>query len=194
MSLDEPRELLFEIEKEQEMRNIVRIIGVSLVLMAGSLMVAGVAWAQAEETPITIRFICEDVGEPERFWVDEDGIEHGRDHLEDCTLRRDMVGTTLGLSSWDLDPDAGYYLSRGYYAFTGRILGGEMTTGVGRYTLEGNRINGVWYYTSDDIIHLAGGGLVKLSGDWRGGRLLVVSGVLLDPPGGAKRQGPRPRR
>jgi hypothetical protein len=32
------------------MRNIVRIIGVSLAAMAGSLMVAGVAWAQAEET------------------------------------------------------------------------------------------------------------------------------------------------
>jgi hypothetical protein len=176
------------------MRNIVRIIGVSVVLMAGSVMVAGVAWAQAEETPITIRFRCEDVGEPERFWVDEDGIEHIRDWVESCTVGRDIVGTILGLSSSDLDRDAGYYLSRGYYGFTGRVLGGEMTTGVGHYTLEGNRINGVWHYTSDDLMHLEGGGLVKTSGAWRGGRPIIYSGVLLDPPGGAKRQGPRPRR
>jgi hypothetical protein len=181
-------------EKEQQMRNIVRIVGVSLVLMAGGLLVSGVAWAQAEETPITVRYICEDVGEPDRFWVDEDGIEHGRDQLERCTLRRDMVGTILGLSSWDLDRDRDYYLSRGYYAFTGSVLGGEPTTGVGHYTLEGNRIDGVWHYTSDDLMHLDGGGLVKLSGAWRGGARIIYSGVFLDPPGGAKRQGPRPRR
>jgi len=179
----------------RKMSNKIRIIGASLTLLAGLLLVAGVAWAQAEETPITVQFVfCNDVGEPERFWVDEDGIEHVRDQFNRCDARRDMIGTELAWSSWDLDRDTGYYLERGYYAFTGRILGGEMTTGVGHYTLEGNKIDGAWYYTSDDLMHLDGGGLVKLSGTWEGGKRIIYKGVLLDPPGGESRQGPRPRR
>jgi hypothetical protein len=133
------------------MRNIVRVIGVSLAAMAGSLMVAGVAWAQAVETPITVRFIdwgCE-WGEPERVWVDEDGIEHGRDLLISCSTRRDMFGTIAAWNSWDFDPAAGHLIQNGYYSFVGTLLG-EPTTAVGRFTGEGNRIEGVWTYTREE--------------------------------------------
>jgi hypothetical protein len=177
------------------MRNIVRVIGVSLAAMAGSLMVAGVAWAQAVETPITVRFIdwgCE-WGEPERVWVDEDGIEHGRDLLISCPTRRDMFGTIAAWNSWDFDPAAGHLIQNGYYSFVGTLLG-EPTTAVGRFTGEGDRIEGVWTYTREDVMHLAGGGLVKLSGTWEAGERIILSGTLLDPPGGESRQGPRPRR
>ncbi len=48
------------------MRNIVRIIGVGLAAMTGILLVSGVAWAQAEETPIAGRWSsCGELEEPE---------------------------------------------------------------------------------------------------------------------------------
>jgi hypothetical protein len=177
------------------MRNIVRIIGVSLAAMAGSLMVASVAWAQAEETPITVRILdCQQIEEPERDWVDEDGIRHIRDGLYSCKRRRDVVGREIGWSSADIDPTAGHISEHGYYSFTGKILGGELTSGVGRYTTEGNRIDGVWTYTSEDVMHVDGGGLVKLWGTWKGGEPMIYTGVLLETPGGTSRHGPRPRR
>jgi hypothetical protein len=177
------------------MRNIVRVIGVSLAAMAGLLLVSGVAWAQAVETPITVQiYDCEPIEDPERReWVDEDGIVHVRDNMQWCRVRRGMVGTITGWASWDIDPAAGHWFERAYYAFSGWVLD-ELTTGVGRYTGEGNRIEGVWTYTGDHLVHLDGGGLVKLSGTWEAGERIILSGTLLDPPGGESRQGPRPRR
>jgi hypothetical protein len=106
-----------------------------------------------------------------------------------------MVGTITGWSSWDLDPAAGHYSERVYYAFVGTVLGGELTGAVARGTREGNRIEGVWTLTSEDVMHLDGGGLVKLSGTWEGGAArIILRGTVLDPPGGESRQGPRPRR
>jgi hypothetical protein len=178
------------------MRNIVRIIGVGLAAMAGGLLVSGVAWAQAEETPITVRNLgCESIENPERRdWVDEDGIEHVRDNLFHCWTGRDMVGEIIGWGNWDEDPAAGYHFQHGYYAFTGSILG-EPATGVGRYTHERHRIEGVWISTQEDVMHLVGGGLVKLSGTWEtGARRIIFQGTVLDTPGGERRNGPRTRR
>ena len=177
------------------MRNKIRIIGVSLAAMAGLLLVSGVAWAQAEETPISWRNSgYEMLEEAERFWVDEDGIEHARDILTSCWTERDMVGERIQWHSWDFDRAAGHVFQRGYYSFTGSILG-EPATGVGRFTHERNRIEGVWINTQEDVMHLAGGGLVLLSGTWEtGSARRILRGILLDPPGGESRQGPRPRR
>ena len=83
------------------------------------------------------------------------------------------------------------YFERGYFAYTGKVLGGEPTTGVGHYTIECHMIEGVWSCTAEDLVHLDGGGLVKTSGAWKGGEAIIYSGFLLDTPGGAKRNGPR---
>jgi hypothetical protein len=174
------------------MRNTIQLLGASLVSLVGILLVSGVAWAQAVETPITVSFFrCGTLEEPERDWVDEDGIRHLRNELFSCMRGINMRGKDIGWSNSDRDPTAGYYFEHGYYSFTGRVLSGEQTTGVGRYTVEGNRIEGVWNYTSDDVMHLEGGGLVKLSGAWKAGESVIYSGVLLETPGGAKRNGPR---
>ncbi|MBW2541493.1 MAG: hypothetical protein JRF15_05315 [Deltaproteobacteria bacterium] len=167
-------------------------IAVGLASMDGLLLVSGVAWAQAEETPITVRITNREfTDEPEtRRWVDEDGIEHVRDQLVYAFFRNDMVGTIRGWRSWDLDPAAGHWFEHGYYAFTGRILG-ELTTGVGRFTWEGNRIEGVWTYTGDFLMHLDDGGLVEMSATVQQDQPIILQGILLDPPGGAKRNGPR---
>jgi len=42
---------------EDQMNNTIRSIAVSLVSLAGLLLVSGAAWAQATETPITVRFV-----------------------------------------------------------------------------------------------------------------------------------------
>jgi hypothetical protein len=174
------------------MKQKVRIVGLSLVSMAGMLLVSGVGWAQAVETPIMVSFFqCETLEEPERNWVDEDGIRHIRNELYRCRRGIDMRGRDIAWANSDRDPTAGYYTEHGYYTFTGRILDGEPTTGVGRYTVEGHKIDGVWNYTSEDVMHVEGGGLSRLSAAWKAGERLIYSGVLLETPGGAKRNGPR---
>ena len=174
------------------MRNIVRIIGVSLASMAGILLVSGVAWAQATETPIEVRVgNCRLFGDPDREWVDDEGIRHIRDQMFRCKRTRDMVGTDTGWASGDLDGAGGYTFERGYYAFTGSILGGELTSGVGRYTEECNRTDGVWSCTSNDVLHLDGGGMVKFDLAWEGDDPTFFTGTFLETPGGAKRNGPR---
>jgi hypothetical protein len=173
------------------MKNVVRIIGVGLASMAGILLISGVAWAQATETPIQGRwFSCGSLAEPEREWVDEDGIEHGRDGLYSCRHQGSLMGLEKGWASWDIN--RGVWVSEhGYYTFTGRVLGGDFTTGVARYTLECSTIEGVGTCIEDHVIHLDGGSLAKFSGTWNPGGARTYTGTLLDPPGGAKRNGPR---
>jgi len=175
------------------MRNEIWTAAVSLAAMSGILLVGGVTWAQAEETPIEVQFYgCRIQGSPEREWVDDEGIRHIRDQMFRCRRTRDMVGRDVGWASGDQDLAGGYTFERGYYAFTGTVLGGELTGGVGRYTEECNKIEGVWNCTSHDVMHLNGGSLVKLSATYDGDDpVLIYSGTLLDPPGGESRNGPR---
>lgn len=176
------------------MRTEIRTIEVSLVSIAGLLLVAGAAWAQAAKTPIQFEiYQVVLLDEAERRWVDEDGVEHARNERYRDRLRGDMIGRDIAWNNWDRDRTNGYYFENGYYTFTGRILGGDPTTGYGRYTVEGNRIEGVWHYTSDDVMHLEDGGLVKASGAWQGGEAIIYSGILLETQGGGSRQGPRRR-
>jgi len=182
------------IEKEQEMRNIVRIIGASLASMAGIMLVSGVASAQATETPITVRFISfQQLEEPVREWVDEEGIEHARDEYYTARRRGDMIGVEVGFDSWDGNLASDHYFERGFYSFTGAILGSEPTTGVGRYKLECNRIEGVQFCSAEDVMQLEGGGLVKLFATSEDSPLNPWTGTLLETPGGEKRNGPRIR-
>jgi hypothetical protein len=167
------------------------MIGVSLAAMAGILLVSGVAWAQAEEKPISFWLVnCADLAAPEREWVDEDGVRHRRDVRYSCERRGNIRGTEVGWYSADVDLPGDHRFLRAYYSFSGRILG-ESTSGVGRLTEECNRIEGVWNCTGEDVMHLHGGGLVKVTSAWKGGEDTPWTGFLLDPPGGAKRNGPR---
>jgi hypothetical protein len=177
------------------MKSKIRIIGVSLASMAGLLLVSGVAWAQAGQEEISWWNTGYTMLEPaERFWVDEDGIEHGRDELGRNRRRGGLRGVEEGPVSWDWDRATGDYFERGYFTYTGSVLGGEPTSGVGHYTIECHRIEDVQTCTGHDLVQLDGGGLVQTSAAWEGGEDVIWTGIVLDPPGGAKRQGPRPRR
>jgi len=111
-------------EKEREMRNTVRIIGMSLASMAGILLVPGIASAQALKTPIEGSWAnCFDRGEPDREWVDEDGIIHVRGQRYRCRHDGDIVGRENGVFDFDSDPDAGTRFEHGTSSFGGQILG-----------------------------------------------------------------------
>ncbi len=106
--------------------------------------------------------------------------------------RGDLVGNEVGWVSWDWDRTTGDYFERGYFAYTGKVLGGDLTRGGGRFTIEGPRIEGEWTSTGDDVMHLDGGGLVKTSAAWEDGEPVIWwSGTLLETPGGGSRNGPR---
>jgi len=162
------------------MRNIVRIIGATLASMAGILLVSGVAWAQAQKTPITWwNTGYQLLEEAERFWVDEDGIEHGRDEMYRNPRNGDLIGSEVGWLSWDLDRATGDYFERGHFSYTGRLFR-LPTSGFGHYTIECHTIEGVQSCTSDDLVRLDGSGLVKTT--WEGGQTDIYSGFLLDSP------------
>ncbi|MBW1844437.1 MAG: hypothetical protein JRE38_06825 [Deltaproteobacteria bacterium] len=172
------------------MKNEIRIIGVGLAAMAGILLVSSSAWAQAEETPIQGRWLdCQNLVEPEREWVDEDGIEHRRNALYSCRHRGSLRGLEKGWASSERNP--GVWVSeRGYYSYTGTILG-EQGPGVARYTLECSRVEGAMTCLEEHVMHPYGGGLVKFSGTWNPGGPRTYTGTFLDTPGGGKRNGPR---
>jgi len=172
------------------MRNKILTIGTALVPMVGTLLVSAVAWGQAEETLITWRNIGYQIlEEAERQWVDEDGIEHGRDEMYRNPRRGDLIGDEVGWVSWDWDPGTGDYFERGHFAYTGSVLGSELTGGIGHYTIECHRIAEVRTCTGDDLIHLDGGDLVKTSAAWEGNINPLWSGILLEPSrGGAKKR------
>jgi hypothetical protein len=122
-------------------------IAVGLTLVIGLLLVSGVAWAQAEKQSVNYLLgDCNDLAEPEREWVDEEGIRHIRDVMYRCERRRQISGVEIGWYSGDIDLAGDHRFFRAYYSFTGLVLN-EPATGVGRVTEECNRIEGVWNCT-----------------------------------------------
>jgi hypothetical protein len=89
----------------------------------------------------TDRFPCRDQGEPDRFWVGEDGVEHTRGARNWCRFVGDL---------WDgdLDRASGTWFEHGaLLRFDGTILGANVSA-TGHYTGEGTRIDGVrsWFW------------------------------------------------
>jgi hypothetical protein len=174
------------------MRNIVRILGVSLASMAGILLVSGVAWAQATKTPVsgTAHFLSSRGGER---WTDEEGVWHERNSTDRSRYSEDtegggIDGIHLAIGNFNLgDIDFGQKTGEGdqygSFTFVGYVLG-DLLTARGRYSgVCGGQpsmceIEAVW--------HLSDGGLLKTTevgplfgpnADW------VYVGMVLDPPG-----------
>lgn len=86
------------------MRNRTLTIAAALVLLTGWLVVPGLASAQALKTPIEgTGFNCSNTAEPQREWVDEDGIRHVRGQWARCRVGGDLRGVELFLQNWDDD-------------------------------------------------------------------------------------------
>jgi hypothetical protein len=139
-------------------------IAASLIPLAGLLLAADAAWAQAKRTSIQGEWgRCWTMEAPESEWVDENGIRHILDVKYRCTHYGDLIGRETGWESIDVDPAADLAWGRGYSSFVGTVLG-EPAVAVGRYTYECSRIEGVWICTEDDVWHLDDGSLIKFTG------------------------------
>ncbi len=177
------------------MRNKIRIIGVSLASIAGMLLVPGITSAQALKTPIEGRWEnCRFLGEPEREWVDEDGIHHVRGQSGRC----DHVGDVQGrfsrgerfVANWDDDIAGETWFEHGTTSFRGNILG-ESVSAAGHYTLDCTGPFQMQTCILELVWHLEDGRLLKFSVTHVGSDFPTpYTGILLDPPGlrlGARR-------
>jgi hypothetical protein len=176
-------------------------LGAGLILLAGSLLVPGITSAQALKTPIEGHAEnCRNLGEPERKWVDEDGITHIRGQRGRCDFRGDIQGRNQGGERWvaniDWDFADGPYFDHGTTSFSGRILG-QLTEATGHYTLDCIGPFQMQTCILELVWHLEDGRLLKLEESWvegDGDPTFPYTGFLLDPPGGEKRKGPRAKK
>ncbi len=162
-------------------------LGAGLILLTGSLLVPGIASAQALKTPIEGRWrSCGFLGEPDREWVDEDGIIHIRGQRGFCRHAGDVRGREDFVFGQDIDLDGNVIFARGTNSFSGTILG-EPATATGHATQDCTRPEGEEFFTctEEHVWHLEDGRLLKLT-------VIVVepvdfpvpyTGFLLDPPG-----------
>ena len=162
-------------------------LGAGLILLTGWLLVPGIASAQALKTPIEGRWVsCFDLGEPEREWVDEDGIIHVRGQRYRCRHDGDIVGREDGVFGLDFDLDGGVRFARGTSSFGGQILG-EPATATGHWTNECIGTEGEEFFTciEEDLWHLEDGRLLKFTVTFMGPAPFPrpYTGILLDPPG-----------
>jgi hypothetical protein len=157
-------------------------IAASLIPLAGLLLVADAAWAQAKKTPIEGEwFRCWSLEDPERDWRDEDGIRHVRNIKFRCRHRGDIVGRETGWESWDGRGPGEGVAGHGYTSFVGTVLG-EPAMAVVRYTFECIRVEGELICNEDAVWHLDDGSLIKISAT-HDNEYKPYSGILLDPPG-----------
>jgi hypothetical protein len=159
-------------------------LGAGLILLTGWLLVPGIASAQALKTPIEGSWTnCAVLGEPERDWVDEDGIRHIRGWRYFCLHAGAVVGREEGVLGGDIGPGGDVVFERGSGSFSGTILG-EPASATGHYTLECTRPPVRLACSEEDVWHLEDGRLLKFSATWIGTRFpRPYTGILLDPPG-----------
>jgi hypothetical protein len=172
-------------EKEKEMRNIFRIIGVSLASMAGILLVSGVAWAQASHEPVsgfTDNNVITDRGE---IWDDEEGIRHIRNRRARTRFHGDIVGQVFRILDLNLQYSpilTGELDGHGSFSFVGFVLGDQVTA-TGRFSILCGGEPSICEEHS--IWHLDDGRKINLTEWWLffNSAIGEYEGVLLDPPG-----------
>jgi hypothetical protein len=165
------------------MRNKIRIIGVSLASMAGILLVSGVAWAQATETPVSGGvggFVVTDPGE---LWVDEDGVRHRRNRRTRERYFGDIRGQQFKITRLNINLETGEFDSHGSFTFVG-FVGEDRVKAKGRFMVlcTGGDPS---FCEETEIWHLEDGRKINLLETY----ILfnadpgVYEGILLDPPG-----------
>jgi hypothetical protein len=174
------KELPPSIEKEKEMRNKFRIIGVSLAAMAGLLLVSGVAWANPNKEPVWGQVVSFRVTETGEFWIDDDGVRHWRNHWIRKRYTGDIAGVFLGVFGVNWVPSTGDGDFHGAFYFNGYV-GEDWVSATGR--AEG--VASGPPFTVDFVWHLDDGRLIKMT-EVQPGNLATpwdYVGEILDPPG-----------
>jgi hypothetical protein len=170
------------------MRNKLRIIGVSLASMAGIVLVSGVAWAQATETPVWGRVDNFVVIDPGKIWEDEEGVLHIRNERQRERYRGQIRGQQFKIQSFniEIDPVTGRDLALDYhgsFTFVG-FVGGDLVKAKGRFM---GQCSDCWEPNNCEEIeiwHLDDGRKIRLTEVWDcPSNISVYQGILLDPPG-----------
>ena len=178
--------VVLEPRGEDKMKKSTLTIATGLALLTGWLLVPGLATAQALKTPIEgAQVACNNFREPDREWVDEDGVTHVRGQRRRCNYDDgDLIGREFILSNWDEDLAAGTLFGHSTNFFEGTILGQDAPA-TGHFTDECTRSEGVWTCVEEHVWHLEDGRLLKLSATYVAyiGFPIPYAGILLDPPG-----------
>jgi hypothetical protein len=170
-------------------------LGAGLILLTGWLLVPDIASAQALKTPIEGRWDnISGTGEPERVWVDEDGIRHVRGKRGWLRWVGNVRGWESWLTNWDDDRAGETWFEHGTASGTGRIFGKDVAWEA-HYTLDCTGPFQMRTCIAEYVGHLEDGRLLKVSGTWvRGDPAIPYTGILLDPPGLGPVKRNRPRR
>ena len=169
------------------MRNIVRIIGMSLASIAGILLVSGVAWAQANKTPLSGGVVNPVFTDPGNIWEDEEGVLHVRNERQRERYTGDIRGRQFKIQNWniEIDPVTGRELELDYhgsFTFVG-FVGEDRVTATGRFM---GQCSDCWEPNNCEEIeiwHLDDGRKINLTEVWSCSGGSVYEGILLDPPG-----------
>jgi len=164
------------------MRNTILTIAVRLASMAGLLLVSGVVWAQATETPVSgevVNFVVTDRGES---WTDDDGVLHFRNRRERERYLGDIMGQQFKIIRLNVNPETRELDGHGSFTFVGFVRG-DRVEAKGRFMVlcTGDPS----FCEESEIWHLEDGRKISLLETY----FLdfpdpdVYEGVLLDPPG-----------
>jgi len=166
------------------MKNKIRIIGVSLVLLAGLLLVSGVAWAQANKTTLSGIATVYRVTDPGKIWLDEDGVRHWRNQRARQRLTVDLDGLMYRIDNLNINTVTREADFHGSFTFVGFLLGEEdRIRATGRYSglCSGEpsmcEEHQIWSLEDGRRIKLTDTFPLDVAGDE------TYEGTLLDPPG-----------
>ena len=142
-----------------------------LVLLAAVVLITGIVWAEATQTPIAGTLTVAMSGPPARYWVDDEGIEHYRGLPAVYNfLSGDLSGTGSSVVNVDFDPLTGNGHESG--AATINVTWGELSG-----TFEG-RLSGTYTYgisTGTAVYH-------GTSGDFEGMKMMMSYSYSLGEP------------
>ncbi len=170
-------------KKEQEMTDKFRVIGASLTLLAGLLLVSGGAWANPNKEAIWGEVVGITIIDGGERWRDEEGILHVRNRRHNLTLRGHIDGKVFVVASFNRDELTGDEDWHGSFAFAGEVLG-DLVTGRGRFAGACSRVEGDDICEFEIINHLDDGRLAKTTEVIVNGVIPHgYEGVVVDPPG-----------
>ena len=158
------------------------LAGTALLLAA--MLVAGIVWAKATKAAISGTYTSMIVGEPERSWIDEEGILHVRRMPTLTTFTSgDLVGTVNGIANYNLtwpsgtgDGSAFWVMNVSWQGLSGTFEG-RFTADIVEHWAEAEAI---LHGTAGDFVGMKM--LLSVEGGSYGFPL-EFDGVILDPHG-----------